>query len=210
MLVASGQLDRDRPSGSMAQSAGNSRIRTDGGRGDSSAAFNTAHFTGRSLYLPVLRDALPDELGLFDFPDPQGTIGQRSATNVATQSLHLMNSELVQRQVRSMAERLQKGIPDLRDQLRYAYMLCYSRPASDAEIKGGLQFVQEFEPGDPPEAAPQVAAAPTRRRGGRRGPNAAAPPATAAKPEPPMPLDQAKLAAFCQALMMSAEFRMTH
>ena len=219
MLVASGLLDRERPIGSMAQNAGNdSRI---GGRRDNSAAFDTSGFNGRSLYLPVLRDALPDELGLFDFPDPQSTIGQRSSTNVAPQSLHLMNSKLVQNQVRAMSERLQKASDELRNQVKYAYLLCYSRPPSDQEINGGLSFIEQFEPGEPPPPEAAAAAAPRRRRpgmneddagpmrgrrgGGRRGP---ATPAT--EPAPSLPLEQAKLAAFCQALMMSAEFRMTH
>jgi hypothetical protein len=221
MFVMSGELDRERPIGSMAQASGDSRIKGAGGRKDASAAFNTAQFKKRSLYLPVLRDALPDELGLFDFPDPQGTIGQRSSTNVAPQSLHLMNSELVQLQTRALAGRLQERFPSLREQIYVAYLYSYSRPPREEEVTRALQFVSEFDPGDPPAPEPGPAAAPQgRRRGmasddgesmrgrrGRRGQTAAA--ATAVRQDP-IPLEQAKLAAFCQALMMSAEFRMTH
>ncbi|MDF1862391.1 MAG: PSD1 and planctomycete cytochrome C domain-containing protein [Verrucomicrobiales bacterium] len=228
MLLVSGMLDRTRPEGSMAQTAGDSRL-GEGRRGDSTAQFNTALFEGRSLYLPILRDELPDELGLFDFPNPQGTIGQRAVTNVAPQSLHLMNSELVQRQARAMAEVLERNFDSPGDQVRNAFLLSYSRPASAAEISRGLQFLREFDPGDAPKIEPTAPVATQGKGKGGKGKAGKAgkgkgkgkgrgmssteeqPTAPSAlEPEKPMTENQTKLAAFCQALMMSAEFRTIH
>lgn len=214
MLVVSGQLERQRPEGSMAYAVGDSRI-AGRGRDDASEDFNTALFKGRSIYLPILRDALPDELGLFDFPDPQGTVGQRSATNVATQSLHLMNSDLVQEQSRAMAEVLERNFPSVRDQVSNAFLLAYSRPANRQEVERGLQFVREFHPGDPPAPEDDATAESVPRgkgkgKGGKGKRKSQAPATQSAKPDSPMSDHQTKLTAFCQALMMSAEFRMIH
>ncbi|MEM7147160.1 MAG: PSD1 and planctomycete cytochrome C domain-containing protein [Verrucomicrobiota bacterium] len=229
MLVVSGLLDRERPETSMTHELGDSRL-TNRGR-DAVQSLDTAQFRGRSLYLPILREALPDELGLFDFPDPMGTIGQRSPTNVAPQSLHLMNSDLVQHQSHSMAKLLERNFSSPREQVSNAFLLSYSRPATDDEIARGLQFIRDFEPGDPPATEPLASSLPygrqgpamtsndgdnsepgrgARKKGGPRGKSSTPRPAPPEQTQPPITEDQAKLAAFCQALMMSAEFRMIH
>ena len=59
------------------------------------AKVNEQFLFRRTIYLPSLRkNQLPqlDMLNLFDFPDPDQTIGARSVTTVPTQSLYLMNS----------------------------------------------------------------------------------------------------------------------
>ncbi|MEM8954545.1 MAG: PSD1 and planctomycete cytochrome C domain-containing protein [Verrucomicrobiota bacterium] len=229
MLVVSGLLNRKRPETSMTHELGDSRL-TSRGR-DAVESIDTAQFRGRSLYLPILREALPDELGLFDFPDPMGTIGQRTPTNVAPQSLHLMNSDLVQHQSRSMAKLLERHFSSPREQVRNAFLLSYSRPATDDEVARGLQFIRDFEPGDPPAREPLASSLPygrrgpamtsndsdnsepgrgARKKGGPRGKSNTPRPTPPTETQPPMNEDQAKLAAFCQALMMSAEFRMIH
>ncbi|MEM1294562.1 MAG: DUF1553 domain-containing protein [Verrucomicrobiota bacterium] len=226
MLLVSGLLDRTRPEGSMAYEAGNSRLGRGRDQTTTEDSFNTATFRGRSLYLPVLRDALPDELGLFDFPDPQGTVGQRSTTNVAPQSLHLMNSELVQVQSRAMAQVLTRNFSSSRDQVSNAFLLSYSRPATSTEVNRALVFLRDFDPGTP-EAAPPPPASQGKGKGkggkggkggkagkgkgkGMADEEAESAPATTAPQAEPMTKDEAKLAAFCQALMMSAEFRTIH
>jgi len=217
MLLVSGLLDRTRPETSMVHEAGDVRISDDGRGTDVVANMNLSSFRGRSLYLPVMRDALPDSMGLFDFPDPQGTIGKRQPTNVAPQSLHLMNSELVQIQSRAMAEVLSRNFSSVRDQVSNAFLLAYSRPATNDEVSSGLQFLQSFDPGEPSVTEPQPTAAPEGRtkgkgKGGKgkgKG-RAATPDAAPASQKEPMTTEETKLAAFCQALMMSAEFRTIH
>ncbi|MEM1441804.1 MAG: PSD1 and planctomycete cytochrome C domain-containing protein [Verrucomicrobiota bacterium] len=213
MLLVSGLLDRTRPESSMAYEAGNSRL--GGRRGEGDDTFNTALFRGRSLYLPILRDALPDELGLFDFPDPQGTVGQRSPTNVAPQSLHLMNSELVQVQAEAMADLLQNRFPEVRDQVSNAFLLSYNRAATPLEIERSLQFLREFDPGTAPVVEHVALPGPggrdtsgTKSKGKKGGKRKAT--TTTPSPIEPISPEKAKLAALCQALMMSAEFRTIH
>ena len=69
MLAVSGQLDAD-PAGRVAGGPG--RRRTVGRwLGCGSAGRSTAADTHRSVYLPVVRDHLPEALALFDFADAE-------------------------------------------------------------------------------------------------------------------------------------------
>ncbi|MEO0415854.1 MAG: DUF1553 domain-containing protein, partial [Verrucomicrobiota bacterium] len=219
MLVVSGQLKRDRPEGSIAAAVGDTRI-NERNQAEADAVFDTSTFRHRSIYLPVLRDALPDELGLFDFPDPQGTISKRAPTNVAPQSLHLMNSSLAFHQSRMMAEVLTRNFARLNDQVSNAYLLAYSRPASKEEISKGMAFIQSFDPGTPPKVEEPVVTETTGKgKGGKgkgkgKGKGGKGKGQTTPEPKKEDPVElsnqQEKLTAFCQALMMSAEFRTVH
>ncbi len=88
LLFASGRLSLERPAG--IQLAGN------GGKGlkarsrpllDSTASF-------RTVYLPVLRELLPEIYSTFDFPPPTQIQGRREVTTVPAQALFFLNSEL--------------------------------------------------------------------------------------------------------------------
>jgi hypothetical protein len=60
----------------------------------------------RAVYLPVLRNRLPDLLTVFDFPDPNLSQGQRTTTTLSTQSLFLLNSPFILDRSEKMAERV--------------------------------------------------------------------------------------------------------
>ena len=55
----------------------------------------------RTIYQPLLRDRVPDEWSMFDFPVPELVTGRRGVTTVPTQALFLMNSPFI---VRAVAE----------------------------------------------------------------------------------------------------------
>ncbi len=63
----------------------------------------------RTVYLPIVRDQVPDVLTLFDFPDPSLLIGERPTTTIPAQSLYLMNNPFVIRQAEALAEKLLAG-----------------------------------------------------------------------------------------------------
>ena len=63
-------------------------------------------FLKRSIYLPIVRNVLPDVLALFDAADPNGVTAVRSETTVASQSLFLLNSPFVRDQANAIARRL--------------------------------------------------------------------------------------------------------
>ena len=63
-------------------------------------------FACRSIYLPVIRNDLPELFDVFDFADPHATTGMRPQTMVATQGLFLLNDESVMSAAERTAHRL--------------------------------------------------------------------------------------------------------
>jgi hypothetical protein len=140
ILAASGQLDLKRPSASAVSQLGDGEI---GQNRDVSGLSSGVRY--RSVYLPIIRQAMPDSLTLFDAADPSLVVGARDATTVATQALYLMNSPFVQEQAQKMAERL-LGDSRLDDASRVvlAYQLALSRPPTKADLARSLTFVREY------------------------------------------------------------------
>ncbi len=60
----------------------------------------------RSVYLPIIRSGVFDVLQTLDFPDPAMLTGVRQTSTVAPQALLMMNSELVSKQTRFIADQL--------------------------------------------------------------------------------------------------------
>jgi hypothetical protein len=174
MLATSGQLDLAPPSaGSVVAQVGDGDI----GRGLNVSQFAVAG-NWRSVYLPILRLAVPDMLQVFDFPEPSNISGQRDVTTVATQALYVMNNDFVIEQARHFADRVVKESPsDDAARLDRAYRLALGRKPSADEQKESLQFVKQMYD--------------SLRSDGRTDSNATSKSWTA----------------LCQALLASAEFR---
>jgi hypothetical protein len=100
--------------------------------------------THRAVYLPIVRDRLPEILTLFDFPDPTLIIGERQTTTVPAQSLFLMNNPFVLRQAEALADRLLAGGGDDAARLARAYRLCYARAPSQKELKSARKFLEGY------------------------------------------------------------------
>jgi hypothetical protein len=135
MLAVSGALQLEPPVGSAVALAGDGAL---GGRQIPSMRqpFNEELFVDapgnfRSVYLPVVRNALPDALSAFDFAEPNTAGGNRDATNVPVQALYLLNSEFVTAQAQHFAERLLALPPQLR--VAQAFQLAFSRPPTATE-----------------------------------------------------------------------------
>ncbi len=140
MLLASGQLDLHRPSGSPVQKLGEGII----GRNIRSTDLADQQVT-RSVYLPIVRGAVPEMLSLFDFPEPSIIGGVRNVTTVPTQALFMMNSPQVIDNANKLAQRLTEQIDDPSDRVRQAYRLTVSRSPTEQEIDRALQFIRETE-----------------------------------------------------------------
>jgi len=128
LLFAGGRLSFDRPEG--IQVAGN------GGKG---LKARTRPLLGemascRTVYLPVLRDLLPEIYKTFDFPEPTQIQGQREITTVPGQALFFLNSGLATGAAADTAARLLADRTLRTDDARIAraYLLLVSRePARD-------------------------------------------------------------------------------
>ncbi len=189
LLSVAGKLDLTPPQGSPVASAEGPVLQLirrmpalGGGRlggpsmGDGGSPLNSDRAV-RSVYLPIVRDHVPDALSVFDFAEPSLVVGNREDTTVPSQALYLMNSASVEKLAEAMADRLfAKDLNDV-ELGKAAFRLAFSRSATDREIKAALQFFTRFN-------AAESAKYPTKEQLGRAG-----------------------VVAFCQALFGSAEFR---
>jgi len=172
-LAVSGQIDLARPEGSIVAAAGAGFV----GRNIPETTFETES-SHRSVYLPIVRGAVPESLALFDFSDPSLTSGKREITTVPSQALYLMNSPFLLKAADAFARLLynDRGLrgPDL---AREAFYRAFSRPPTPAEGAEAKAFIDQFlaaakSQGMPDEEARLLA-----------------------------------LTSFCQSLLSSAEFR---
>ena len=134
----------------------------------------------RSIYLPIVRDQIPEVLSVFDFPDASLVNGQRETTNVPSQSLFLLNNPEAIAIADAFAKRVAATEGDPMDKLAYAYTLAFSRAPTAEELTAIRTFWMRF-----PD---QVTGGKSSKESRDQGQFAA-------------------LSAFCQSLFASAEFR---
>lgn len=160
MLAVSGLLDTSRRPGSLVAELDGQSVSLIGFNTKLPADLDGSH--RRSIYLPVIRDHLPDVLEQFDVANPNLVTGDRDVTNVPLQGLYLLNGPFVQ----EMAGALAKRIESAPNRIQRAFELCFNRIPDAHEVALAEKFLQAH------------------------------------------PTDESKvLAAFCQALLCSAEFR---
>jgi len=139
MLLAAGTLDLTPMESSVwylgdqatAVGANNNRRRTD--------------FPNRSVYLPVIRNDLPELFEVFDFADPHATTGMRSQTIVATQGLFILNDDTVIAAAEAIASRLlaEDNRRDDVAQVDRLFEVMLSAKASDQERNDVLLFIND-------------------------------------------------------------------
>ena len=100
VLAVSGQLQLDPPVGSTVTGLGDQMV-----RGVDVKKLQPPNYH-RSVYLPVIRDYMPDMFDRFDFPSAALVSGKRAVTNVPAQALFLRNSEFIAEQANHAAKRL--------------------------------------------------------------------------------------------------------
>lgn len=134
----------------------------------------------RSVYLPIVRDQLPEALSLFDFADPNLVTGNREETNVPSQGLYLLNNPYVLALSDDFARRVYASSQDGTARITNAYWIAYGRPPTAQEIQATRTFFNNYQL--------DAANAKSSPKGGRD-------------------ISMFAWSAFCQALMASAEFR---
>jgi cytochrome c553 len=139
MLVVAGTLDAAPPVGSLVARVGD-------GPSSVMLRFNQEidQLNVRSVYLPVVRDHLPDALAAFDFAEPSLVTGQRATTSVPSQSLYLMNSPFVIDAADAAASRLAREVPDERQRVRQAYLAVLNRPPAADERAAAERFLNDY------------------------------------------------------------------
>jgi hypothetical protein len=154
MLLVSGELKESRPDGSLVATVIGDRPISLIGL-NKKLPMDLDGSTHRSVYLPVVRDRLPDVLELFDFAEPSLVTGDRETTNVPVQALYLMNSSFVQERARAMAARLERETRTDEELVQKAFQLCFGREPDADETQRSLTFLRQDEPADDEDAAEQ-------------------------------------------------------
>ena len=143
MLAISGRLMLEPPVGSAVAQAGEGPV------GPFRGFNQDGQDMHRAVYLPVVRDLLPESLSLFDFADPSLATGERASTSGPTQALYLMNSPFVIRQAEAAAARLMVGEEDDDARIQLAYLRFLARRPTSAEVDRARTFLAGFAPEDP-------------------------------------------------------------
>ena len=138
-LYVAGRLDQTRPDASLVAKIGNRPVSIIGF--DKRVAKDLDGKSYRSVYLPVIRDRLPDAIALFDGAEPSLVTGKRETTNVPLQSLFLMNSSFARQQSESLAERVLRETESTTDRIKLAVDRCYSRIPDEHEMQVALRFL---------------------------------------------------------------------
>ena len=100
----------------------------------------------RAVYIPVVRSSMYDVFQAFDLPDPSTSNGDRDSTVVAPQALFMMNSSVILKHSRKMADDLlARASVDDNARIREAYERALSRPATPEEVDLALTFISRIE-----------------------------------------------------------------
>src|SRR5262249_31202726 len=100
--------------------------------------------TGRSVYLPVVRNPLPEASEAFDFADPSTVTGRRNTSTVPPQALFMMNTPFVIEQARHAAARLlAENLPDDYARITRAYRRTLGREPTAGERAVAAKFLAD-------------------------------------------------------------------
>ena len=97
----------------------------------------------RSLYLPIIRNAMLDLFSAFDYPDSSVTVESRPSTTSPNQALYLMNSPLVLRVSEHLAAAALKASSDGHERVGALYRTALGRAPAASETLRALDFVAQ-------------------------------------------------------------------
>jgi hypothetical protein len=150
MISVSGQFDTTPTVGSSVARAGEGRAFGPGAGFGPGRRFGRFGGFGagpslsvRSVYLPVIREQMPESLTLFDAADPSLIVAERSTTTTPAQALYLMNNPFVIQQAEAAADRLLAAEGSDRDRVRTAYLRFFARTPGEKEIDAALDYLEK-------------------------------------------------------------------
>lgn len=148
ILATSGQLDLTPAQGSVVAQVPSTVI----GRGLSGKTFKVDS-NKRSVFLPIVRDLVPEALATFDFAEPSLIVANRDVTNVPAQALFLMNSDFVQTQSLAMARSLLANKSLNQDKrIERAFLAALGRQPTSAERIRAQRYLRQASEGGKSEA----------------------------------------------------------
>ena len=140
ILAVSGDLDLRVPDGSP-------MVKVDG-QFARRPAFDPQTMTMpyRSVYLPIVRDTLPDALAVFDMAEPSIVTGIREETTVPSQALYLLNSPFVIDASIKAAARIPVASRTQDERIESAFRMILGRMPTASEVTASKAFLESFVP----------------------------------------------------------------
>lgn len=139
ILAVSGRIDLEPLSGTQLPFTGEGPAVSP--RGNPGADVPSAK---RSVYLPVMRDALPESMSLFDGADPSLIVPERRPTTTPAQGLFLLNNQEMERSGEALARRVLAMEGTDGDRISYLAKAIWNRPARPLEVEAAQAFLREF------------------------------------------------------------------
>jgi len=175
ILAVSGDLDLRVPDGSP-------MVKVDG-QFARRPAFDPQTMTMpyRSVYLPIVRDTLPDALAVFDMAEPTLVTGVREETTVPSQALFLLNSPFVIDAAIKASGRIPVASRTQDERIESAFRMILGRMPSTSEVIASKAFLKDFVPESQADSGVYSRVARNAER--------------------------ARWTVFCQSLMATVEFR---
>ena len=140
ILAVSGDLDLRVPDGSP-------MVKVDG-QFARRPAFDPQTMTMpyRSVYLPIVRDTLPDALAVFDMAEPSLVTGVREETTVPSQALFLLNAPFVIDAAIKASARIPAASRTQDERIESVFRMILGRMPSATEVKASKAFLDSFVP----------------------------------------------------------------
>ena len=102
-------------------------------------------FSARSLYLPMIRNDLPELFEAFDFADPHAATGARPRTMAPAQGLFMLNDEMVLELSEKTVRRVCDDISSAEGKLNALFETVFHCLPSETEKREFLRFVERTE-----------------------------------------------------------------
>jgi hypothetical protein len=144
VLWVSGQLDRSRPLGTPLVEAGEGTV----GQNVFEPVIRGLDSNHRSVYLPRVRNLMPEMLDLFDAPDASMVSGTRSTTSSPLQALFMMNNTSLAKQSAAFADRIAAHAQAGPRQIEFAWIAALGRPPTARERELAAQYIAKPGSGD--------------------------------------------------------------
>jgi cytochrome c553 len=141
ILAIAGELDR-KPRDSVVELLGMYAIETSGKRHASLG--QTGKLRQRSIYMPIVRGAVPPSLAVFDLPNPDLVTGTRAVTTVPAQALFMMNSPFVRSMAKSVSLQVTEGDQSNEEIIQQLYRRILIRDADADDLAIGKEYITQL------------------------------------------------------------------
>ncbi len=139
VLAVSGTLDREM-GGTLLKTGNRGYVTND--QSNNQARYDSLR---RSIYLPVVRNAMYELFSAFDYNDPSAPISRRYSTVVPHQALFFLNSPMILEAALVITREVVLEIEEEQERVQAVHRRILCREASELEVERALQFVNNVQ-----------------------------------------------------------------